>query len=365
MTRKPPPSRPPDPARTKSDDLLTADDLFGDLVDAPAAPRTAAAPGRETRDRSRSGSASGPSPVSGPGSPTAACPKTSRLSSTCWSPGGGKTPARAPGQPEPRRRSRRPRRIRGRCDHDEDEDAACRCGRPHRHEVPGRHAAAQADEDRERCDLDLAAWPRQAIAAPTPGRRPERPNWRDDVYGPYELLDRIAVGGMAEVFKAKRSGVAGFEKILAVKRILPHLSDNKEFVDMFVDEAKMVAGLTHPNIVQIFDLGQIDKSYFIAMEYVHGRDLRTILKRAREKELRLPLDLGLRVASQVCAALEYAHRKKDDRGRALEIVHRDVSPQNILISFEGEVKLTDFGIAKAATKASTPTGGRCGASCST
>jgi serine/threonine protein kinase len=177
--------------------------------------------------------------------------------------------------------------------------------------------------------------------------------WRDDDFGPYKLIDRVAVGGMAEVFKAKRAGVEGFEKVVAVKRILPHLSDNKEFLDMFVDEAKMVAGLTHPNIVHIFDLGKIDASYYIAMEYVHGRDLRTIQKRAREKGLRMPLDLSLRVVSQVCAALEYAHRKKDERGRPMEIVHRDVSPQNILISFEGEVKLVDFGIAKAATKASS------------
>ena len=119
---------------------------------------------------------------------------------------------------------------------------------------------------------------------------------------------------MAEVFKAKRAGVEGFEKIVAVKRILPHLSENKEFLDMFVDEAKMVAGLAHPNIVQIFDLGRIEKSYYIAMEYVHGRDLRTIMRRARDKGLRMPLDLSLRVVSQVCAALEYAHRKKDERG---------------------------------------------------
>jgi serine/threonine protein kinase len=172
------------------------------------------------------------------------------------------------------------------------------------------------------------------------------------VYGPYQLEDRIAVGGMAEVFKAKRAGAAGFEKTLAIKRILPHLSDNEEFVNMFVDEAKMVAGLTHPNIVQIHDLGKLEKSYFIAMEYVHGRDLRTILKRAKEKDLRLPLDLSLRIVGALSAALEFAHRKKDERGRPMEIVHRDVSPQNILISFEGDVKLTDFGIAKAATKAS-------------
>jgi serine/threonine protein kinase len=193
--------------------------------------------------------------------------------------------------------------------------------------------------------------PADPVAEPQPPAARE-PSWRDDRFGPYQLIDRVAIGGMAEVFKAKRAGVEGFEKIVALKRILPHLSENKEFLDMFVDEAKMVAGLAHPNIVQIFDLGRIEKSYYIAMEYVHGRDLRTIMRRAREKGLRMPLDLSLRVVGQVCAALEYAHRKKDDKGRPMQIVHRDVSPQNILISFEGEVKLVDFGIAKAATKAS-------------
>src|SRR3990170_2643835 len=195
--------------------------------------------------------------------------------------------------------------------------------------------------------------PKDADAAPPPASSPAREaSWRDDRFGPYQLIDRVAIGGMAEVFKAKRAGVEGFEKIVAVKRILPHLSENKEFLDMFVDEAKMVAGLAHPNIVQIFDLGRIEKSYYIAMEYIHGRDLRTIMRRAREKGLRMPLDLSLRVVGQVCAALEYAHRKKDERGQPMQIVHRDVSPQNILISFEGDVKLVDFGIAKAATKAS-------------
>jgi len=162
---------------------------------------------------------------------------------------------------------------------------------------------------------------------------------------------------MAEVFKAKRSGVEGFEKVVAVKRILPHLSDNKEFVDMFVDEAKMVAGLTHPNIVQIFDLGRIDKSYYIAMEYVQGRDLRSILRRARERGSHVPLELCALIASRVCSALEYAHRKKDDHGQPMMTVHRDISPQNILISFEGDVKLTDFGIAKAASKATVTEAG--------
>jgi serine/threonine protein kinase len=207
---------------------------------------------------------------------------------------------------------------------------------------PPRALAAQDEVDL----LGLAESAFEAGTALPAAPPPERL-----VYGPYRLLERIATGGMAEVFRAKRTGVEGFEKVVAVKRILGHLSDNKEFVDMFVDEAKMVAGLAHPNIVQIFDLGRIGKSYFIAMEYVHGRDLRTIHKRAKERGVRIPLDLSALIVSRVCAALESAHRKKDDRGQPLQIVHRDVSPQNILISFEGEVKLTDFGIAKAQSKA--------------
>ena len=200
--------------------------------------------------------------------------------------------------------------------------------------------------------IDLASLVEQALGSPLAGKGAHASEAiADGTYGPYRLLKKIAVGGMAEVFKAKRTGVEGFEKVVAVKRILPHLSDNKEFVDMFIDEAKMVAGLTHPNIVQISDLGKIDKSYYIAMEYVHGRDLRTILRRAKERGLRLPLDLTVLIVGKVCSALEFAHRKKDERGRPMLIVHRDISPQNILISFEGEVKLTDFGIAKAATKA--------------
>jgi serine/threonine protein kinase len=206
-----------------------------------------------------------------------------------------------------------------------------------------------------------AAGSASASAGPGPGETPagvgEPVGPGGGAYGPYRLLQRVAIGGMAEVFKAKRSGVEGFEKVVAVKRILPHLSDNKEFVDMFVDEAKMVAGLTHPNIVQIFDLGRIEKSYYIAMEYVQGRDLRSILRRARERATRVPLDLCALIASRVCSALEYAHRKKDDRGQPMMTVHRDISPQNILISFEGDVKLTDFGIAKAAVKATVTEAG--------
>ncbi|HXY39263.1 MAG TPA: serine/threonine-protein kinase [Vicinamibacteria bacterium] len=190
------------------------------------------------------------------------------------------------------------------------------------------------------------------LSTPRPPATRPAPGFRGQVFGPYELIERVAVGGMAEVFKAKRSGVEGFEKVVAVKRILPHLSDNADFVRMFVDEAKVVAGLSHPNIASIFELGRIGRSYYIAMEYVHGRDLRSVNRRAAERRLRLPVDLSLRVVSQVCAALEYAQRKKDEHGRAMQIVHRDVNPQNILLSFEGEVKLVDFGIARAATMAS-------------
>jgi serine/threonine protein kinase len=209
---------------------------------------------------------------------------------------------------------------------------------------PGKSGAAPSGP------IDLAGLVEQALQHPLADKNANAMP-AEGTYGPYRLVRKIAVGGMAEVFKAKRSGVEGFEKVVAVKRILPHLSDNKEFVEMFIDEAKMVAGLTHPNIVQISDLGKLEKSYYIAMEYVHGRDLRTILRRAKDRGLRLPLDLTVLIVSKVCSALEFAHRKKDERGRPMLIVHRDISPQNILISFEGEVKLTDFGIAKAATKA--------------
>ncbi|HEY7698067.1 MAG TPA: serine/threonine-protein kinase, partial [Vicinamibacteria bacterium] len=186
---------------------------------------------------------------------------------------------------------------------------------------------------------------------------PEQPPEESSDYGRYSLLEKVATGGMAEVFRAKRKGVEGFEKVVALKRILPHLSSNKDFVEMFIAEAKMVASLSHPNIVQIFDLGKIDETYYIAMEFVQGKDLRTILTRARNRNTLPAVDLAALIAARVSAALEYAHRHRDAEGRELRIVHRDVSPQNILLSDEGEVKLVDFGIAKAATKAShTDTG---------
>ncbi|HEY4486067.1 MAG TPA: serine/threonine-protein kinase, partial [Nitrospiria bacterium] len=151
---------------------------------------------------------------------------------------------------------------------------------------------------------------------------------------------------------AKQSGLKGFEKVMAIKRILPHLTQDAEFVSMFINEAKLAALLSHQNIVQIFDLGHIEGFYFIAMEYVMGKDLRSISQRA--KALNQPLSVGhaLMIMSKVCAGLDYAHRKKDLSGRSLNLVHRDISPQNILVSYEGEVKVVDFGIAKAATQSS-------------
>jgi eukaryotic-like serine/threonine-protein kinase len=171
-------------------------------------------------------------------------------------------------------------------------------------------------------------------------------------FGKYYLLERINVGGMAEVFKAKTFGVEGFERLLAVKRILPNIAEDEEFITMFIDEAKIAVQLQHANIAQIFDLGKVDDSFFIALEFVHGRDLRSIFDRMRNKGESLPIAMASYVTMQVCEGLDYAHNKRDAQGRELNLVHRDISPQNVLIGYEGEVKLIDFGIAKAAGKAS-------------
>jgi hypothetical protein len=171
-------------------------------------------------------------------------------------------------------------------------------------------------------------------------------------FGKYYLLERINVGGMAEVFKAKTFGVEGFERLLAVKRILPNIAEDEEFIAMFIDEAKIAVQLQHANIAQIFDLGKVDDSFFIALEFVNGRDLRSIFDRMRNKGEALPIAMACYVTMQVCEGLDYAHNKRDAQGRELNLVHRDISPQNVLIGYEGEVKLIDFGIAKAAGKAS-------------
>ena len=169
--------------------------------------------------------------------------------------------------------------------------------------------------------------------------------------GRYRLLRRIGVGGMAEVFEAKTEGVAGFERRVAVKRVLPWIAEDDELNRMFIEEAKIAGQLSHPNIAQVIDLGRVGDDYFIAMEYVHGRDLRAAFERGRRRRERLPLPMSCFVMMQVCEALDYAHERKDASGTRLGLVHRDVPPQNILLSFDGEVKVIDFGIAKVATRA--------------
>jgi len=175
------------------------------------------------------------------------------------------------------------------------------------------------------------------------------------IFGKYQLLSQIARGGMAEVWKAKAHGVEGFEKILVIKRILPQFSDNPRFVEMFINEAKIAVTLAHANIVQVFDLGHAQDSYFIAMEFVAGMDLASVLKIARRSGRHMTTDVAVYIIGELAKGLDYAHRRRDANNRELNIVHRDVSPQNILLSFEGEVKLTDFGIAKARTLAQTVT----------
>jgi serine/threonine protein kinase len=173
--------------------------------------------------------------------------------------------------------------------------------------------------------------------------------FRPTTFGKYHLYERIAIGGMAEIFLAKMYGVDGFEKKMVVKQILPQYSRNKEFIQMFVDEAKLTVSLSHGNIVPVYELGQINSVYFIAMEHIDGKNLGEVMDTGIDRNMRFSIPHALFIATEVLSGLDYAHRKTDDQGRQLNIVHRDVSPQNILISFDGEVKIVDFGIARAAT----------------
>ncbi len=163
--------------------------------------------------------------------------------------------------------------------------------------------------------------------------------------GQYRLIERIASGGMGEVFKAKLVREGGFEKIVAIKRMLPNLSHDAAFEARFCSEARLSARLNHTNIVHVYDFGRQADTLFLAMEYVEGVDLRSLLAQLREGGERLPVAVALDIAIQACRGLDYAHRIKDEQGRELGLIHRDISPSNLLLSFEGEVKLTDFGLA--------------------
>jgi len=168
--------------------------------------------------------------------------------------------------------------------------------------------------------------------------------------GRYQLLAKLATGGMAEIYLARQTGIKGFERLVAVKKLFPHLAVEEKFLEMFFDEARIAATLNHPNIVQIYDLGQEEDSYFIAMEYLEGESLGYMLRECHKSKTPIPATLSAGIVSQICDGLDYAHKLTDDLGKPLGIVHRDVSPQNIIVLFSGGVKLVDFGIAKAATK---------------
>ncbi|MBZ0121580.1 MAG: serine/threonine protein kinase [Sandaracinaceae bacterium] len=166
-------------------------------------------------------------------------------------------------------------------------------------------------------------------------------------FGKYVLVERIGVGGMAEVFKAKWHGAEGFERMVAIKRILPHLVEDGDFVKMFIDEAKIAVQLNHPNIVAIHDLGRAEGTLFIAMEFVPGKDLRALYDYEEKRKGRTDIGIGCHVVMKMCEALHHAHFATGPRGEPLQVIHRDVSPQNVLLSFDGEVKVADFGLAKA------------------
>jgi eukaryotic-like serine/threonine-protein kinase len=168
--------------------------------------------------------------------------------------------------------------------------------------------------------------------------------------GRYKVIDRLAVGGMAELFKATLTGDHGFEKLVAIKKILPHLASDRTFVEMFIDEARITAQLDHRNIVQVFELGHDADTPYIAMQFVDGLDVLALLRECARTQIRLPPELAAVIARDVLDALDYAHNALDVSGRALGIVHRDISPGNVLLSWRGDVKLTDFGIARAAER---------------
>jgi len=166
----------------------------------------------------------------------------------------------------------------------------------------------------------------------------------------YRVIDRLASGGMAEVFIAESAGIEGFKKRVAIKRVLPHLCEKKRFIAMFLDEARLSAHLSHSNVVQVFDIGVGDNTYFIVMEYVEGADLKRVINYLREQGRAFPIEQAIYVCTKMCEGLAYAHEEVNEKGEPLNAVHRDISPPNVLISRHGEIKIVDFGLAKASTQ---------------
>ncbi|MGZ3407887.1 MAG: serine/threonine protein kinase, partial [Polyangia bacterium] len=170
--------------------------------------------------------------------------------------------------------------------------------------------------------------------------------------GRYEILRPLARGGMAELFLARATGIQGFEKLVVVKRILPEMARDTEYVEMFLEEARLAAGLHHSNIVQVYDIGEDELTPFFAMEYLQGEDVRTICRAAELRGERVPVEHALAIAIGVAAGLHHAHEQRDSDGRPLGIVHRDVTPHNVAVTFDGGVKLLDFGVAKTKKRTS-------------
>ncbi|MEO1273763.1 MAG: serine/threonine-protein kinase, partial [Myxococcota bacterium] len=166
------------------------------------------------------------------------------------------------------------------------------------------------------------------------------------------LNEFVVLGQVAEVFRAKRLDTPGFDKFLAIKRILPNLAEDNEFIQMFIDEAKITVQLNHRNICQIYELGRLEDSHYIVMEFISGRDILAILNRLRRERRIMSVGQAAYLVHQMALGLDSAHRKTDAQGSPLNIIHRDVSPQNVLVSYTGEVKIIDFGIAKAASRSS-------------
>jgi serine/threonine protein kinase len=166
----------------------------------------------------------------------------------------------------------------------------------------------------------------------------------------YRVIEKLASGGMAEVFRAESAGLEGFKKQVAIKRVLPHLSEKKKFISMFLDEARLSAHLSHSNCVQVFDIGVGDNAYFIVMEYVDGADLKAVLETLKKQGRTLPVEEAVFIAIKICEGLSYAHELADQEGRPFGVVHRDVSPPNVLMTKYGEIKIVDFGLAKASSQ---------------